>query len=152
MCKYITNRNIGYKTVLGFMLSLYSGIHMFSGLRELTGVSSGAGNTYHSGALAFTCKHGVRVAQPLVFFVVFCRWLWTFFTASDFPFDIFKILFILFYVRSCWLFFNLIFYLFGVIICYLVIYIKLLFLIFYSIVIGAKTENCCSFWLNLQSI
>jgi len=42
-------------------------------LREFTGVSSGAGNTYDSGALAITCEHGVRVAQPLVFFVVFCR-------------------------------------------------------------------------------
>ena len=42
-------------------------------LRELTGVSSGAGNTYDSVALAFICEHGVSVAQPLVFFVVFCR-------------------------------------------------------------------------------
>lgn len=37
------------------------------------GASSGAGNPYDSGALAFTCEHGVRVVEPLVFFVVFGR-------------------------------------------------------------------------------
>jgi len=47
---------------------------MFVTLTVMTGVTSGAGPAYPSWSLEFTSVFGgVRVAQSLVFYVVFCR-------------------------------------------------------------------------------
>jgi len=71
------------------------------------GVTSGAETAYPSGTLEFTpVFSGVDVSRSLVFCVVFCRSLFVLlatmfsvllrFTASDYPFNIFKLFVCLF--------------------------------------------------------
>jgi len=59
----------------------------------MTHATCGAGSAYPSGAPEFTPGFsGVRLAQPLVFCVRFCRSLSVLrFTASDYRFGIFKL-------------------------------------------------------------